>query len=80
MLARAYRTLAPGDAAWRSRSARWRVRWCRRSLNVAASEATTMIAHASSTTSRTLVDARSGLGSCEDTVSSCVVVQNSASR
>jgi hypothetical protein len=56
------------------------VRWCRRSEKVAASEATTTIAHASRTTSRTLVAARSGLGSCEETVSSCVVVQKSASK
>ena len=80
MLARAYRTFALEDAARRSFIARWRVRWCRRSVKVAASDATTMIAHASRTTSRTLVAARSGLGSCDETVSSCVVVQKSASK
>ena len=76
--ARAYARLAWGAA--RRASRRGRVRWCRRSLNVAASDATTMIAYASRTTSRTLVSARSGLGSGEDTVSSCVVVQKSAAK
>src|SRR6266540_3030706 len=66
--------------ARRSRIARWRVRWCSRSLNVAASDATTTIAQPSSSTSSTLVAARSGLGSEDETVSSCVLVQNSASK